>query len=72
MQNIGEERRFMLQMMKTTIVMKTKIELDNPILIEGLPGLGIVGKISTRYLIKQLKTKKLAELYSPHFLTTYT
>ncbi len=39
----------------------------DPILIEGLPGLGLVGKIALRYLIKQLKAKKVAYLYSPHF-----
>ena len=39
----------------------------NPILIEGLPGLGLVGKIAIRYLIKQLKAQKTAYLYSPHF-----
>jgi uncharacterized protein (TIGR00162 family) len=44
-----------------------RAELSKPILIEGLPGLGMVGKIATRYLVKQLKAKKLAELYSPHF-----
>ena len=41
--------------------------LRDPILIEGLPGLGLVGKIALRYLIKQLKAKKIAYLYSPHF-----
>lgn len=40
---------------------------SNPILIEGLPGLGLVGKIALRYMIKQLKPKKVAYLYSPHF-----
>ena len=54
--------------MKTTIIKElTRIELKNPILIEGLPGLGMVGRIATRYLAKQLKAKKLARLYSPHF-----
>ncbi len=54
--------------MKETIIKElTKTELKNPILIEGLPGLGLVGKIATRYLIKQLKAQKLAYLYSPHF-----
>jgi uncharacterized protein len=42
-------------------------ELNNPVLIEGLPGLGLVGKIALRYLIKQLKATKFAYLYSPHF-----
>ncbi len=54
-------------MKKTYIEEKTKVELRNPILIEGLPGLGMIGRIATRYLAKELKAKKLAELYSPHF-----
>jgi len=44
-----------------------QVEPNNPILIEGLPGLGLVGKIAIRYLIKNLKAKKFAHLYSPHF-----
>lgn len=51
----------------THVKEKTKIKLRNPILIEGLPGLGMVGRIATRYLAKQLNAKKLGELYSPHF-----
>jgi uncharacterized protein (TIGR00162 family) len=42
-------------------------ELRNPILVEGLPGLGLVGKIAIRYLTKQLKAQRFAYLYSPHF-----
>ena len=54
--------------MKETYIKEfTEIEPKNPILIEGLPGLGLVGKIALRYLIKQLKAKKVAYLYSPHF-----
>jgi uncharacterized protein len=44
-----------------------QVKPNNPILIEGLPGLGLVGKITIRYLIKKLKCKKFAHLYSPHF-----
>jgi len=44
-----------------------EIQPNNPILIEGLPGLGLVGKIALRYMVKQLKPKKVAYLYSPHF-----
>ncbi len=54
-------------MEKTIIKEKEKVKLKNPVLIEGLPGLGMVGRIATRYLAKELKAKKLAELYSPHF-----
>ena len=54
--------------MKETYIKEfAEIKPNNPILIEGLPGLGLVGKIALRYLIKQLKAKKVAYLYSPHF-----
>ena len=54
--------------MKETYIKEfIQIEPNNPILIEGLPGLGLVGKIALRYMIKQLKAKKIAYLYSPHF-----
>ena len=54
--------------MKDTYIKEfAQVEPNNPILIEGLPGLGLVGKIAIRYLIKQLKARKFAYLYSPHF-----
>ncbi len=54
--------------MKETYIKELRsIEAKNPVLIEGLPGLGLVGKIAIRYLIKQLKAQKFAYLYSPHF-----
>jgi uncharacterized protein (TIGR00162 family) len=52
---------------ETFIKEVAKAELKNPILIEGLPGLGLVGKIAIRHLVKQLKAEKLGYLYSPHF-----
>ncbi len=42
-----------------------------PILIEGLPGVGNVGKIAVEYLIDALKAKKVYELHSdelPHYV----
>lgn len=53
--------------MDTFIKEKRKIKLKNPVLIGGFPGLGYVGKIAVTYLRKQLKAKKLADLYSPYF-----
>jgi uncharacterized protein (TIGR00162 family) len=54
--------------MKETFIEKlAEVKPKNPVLIEGLPGLGLVGKIATRYLIKHLKAQKFAHLYSPHF-----
>jgi len=54
-------------MKKTTIEEQKEVELKNPILIEGFPGLGMVGSIATKYLVKQLKAEKIATMYSPHF-----
>jgi uncharacterized protein (TIGR00162 family) len=54
-------------MKKTVIKELRRIELKNPILVEGFPGLGMVGSIATQYLTRQLKAQKLAILYSPHF-----
>jgi len=54
--------------MKETYIKEfVEFQPNNPVLIEGLPGLGLVGKIALRYLVKQLKAKKIAYLYSPHF-----
>jgi hypothetical protein len=54
-------------MNKTTIFAKKGLKMKNPILIEGLPGIGLVGKLAAEHLIKELKAEKVAELYSPHF-----
>ena len=54
--------------MKETYVKETvKVELKSPVLVEGLPGMGMVGRIAVRFLIKQLGAVRFAELYSPHF-----
>ena len=44
-----------------------KPDLDNPIFIEGLPGIGNVGKLAAEHLIDQLKGKKFADIISKHF-----
>lgn len=51
----------------TVINVSEKPKLNNPILIEGLPGVGNIGRVAVGYLIKEMKTKKFAELYSEHF-----
>jgi len=54
--------------MKETYVKEAlKTELKDPVLIEGLPGMGMVGRIAARFLIKELGAIRFAELYSPHF-----
>ena len=53
--------------MNTTIIEREKISLNTPIFVEGLPGIGLIGKIAVECLISELEAKKFAELYSPHF-----
>lgn len=54
--------------MKTEINVLKKIKPKSTILIEGLPGIGNVGRIAAGYLVSELKMKKFAELYSPYLL----
>lgn len=54
--------------MATKIVELEKPKLKNPLFIEGLPGVGNVGRIAAGYLAEELKAKKFAELFSSHFL----
>ena len=42
-------------------------KLNSPILIEGLPGIGNVGKVAVDFLIDELKAKKLYEITSYTF-----
>ena len=42
-------------------------ELQNPILLEGLPGFGNVGKIAAQLACKTTEAKLFAEYYSPLF-----
>jgi uncharacterized protein len=44
-----------------------KPKLKNPIFIEGLPGIGNVGKLAVEHLIETMRAKKFAELYSKDF-----
>jgi len=44
-----------------------KPKLKDPILIEGLPGIGNVGKLATEHLIDTVNATKFAELYSKDF-----
>lgn len=41
--------------------------LSNPVLIEGLPGVGHVGKLAADHLIEELEGELVARIYSEHF-----
>ncbi|RUM33123.1 MAG: proteasome assembly chaperone family protein [Archaeoglobus sp.] len=43
------------------------VKLKNPVFIEGLPGIGHVGKLVADHLVKELKAEKAVEIYSHHF-----
>jgi uncharacterized protein (TIGR00162 family) len=45
----------------------SKPGLTNPVLVEGLPGIGNVGKLAARLLIEFTRAEVFAELYSPSF-----
>ena len=51
----------------TEIVKIKDIKLKDAILLEGLPGVGNVGKLAAMHLIEELKAKKCTEIYSSHF-----
>jgi hypothetical protein len=55
--------------MSTNIDIILKKKLKNPVLIAGLPGIGLVGKIAVDYLVSELKPKPTlyAKIYSNSF-----
>lgn len=54
--------------MDEIIIMTTKKpKMKNVIFIEGLPGVGNVGKLAAEHLIDELKAEKFADIYSKYF-----
>lgn len=53
--------------MTCTVYLTEKPELNDPILIEGLPGIGFVANIATLHLINELKTPMFGEVRSSSF-----
>ncbi len=51
---------------ESSVVFSARPDLDRPILIEGLPGVGNVGKIAADFLADTLEAKHLATLTSCH------
>ena len=49
------------------IIRVEDVVLKDAILLEGLPGVGNVGKLAAMHLIEELKAKKCMEIYSSHF-----
>ncbi len=62
--NSSEERR---DVENIVIHYTEKPKLKDPIFIEGLPGIGNVGKLAAEHLIDELGGKKFAEIISKYF-----
>jgi len=50
-----------------TVIFSRDENIDAPILIEGLPGVGHVGKLVAEHLIHEFQAEKIAEISSLHF-----
>jgi uncharacterized protein (TIGR00162 family) len=53
--------------MENVVIFEERPDLSDPVLIEGLPGVGNVGKIAADHLAEKLNAKKFADIYSKHF-----
>jgi uncharacterized protein len=53
--------------MVCSIDVTEKPQLNNPILIEGLPGIGFVANIAALHLIKELKAKRFVQIFCSSF-----
>ncbi|MEM3874149.1 MAG: PAC2 family protein [Candidatus Bathyarchaeia archaeon] len=53
--------------MALTVQFEEKPKLENPVLIEGLPGIGFVANIVALHLIHELKAKLFARIFSASF-----
>ncbi len=49
------------------IRIKEDVQLKDPVLIVGLPGVGHVGKLVAEHLIEELDAEQILEIYSHHF-----
>lgn len=50
----------------TELIKIKDVKPNNPVLIQGVPGLGLVGKIAANYLIEKLESEKIASIHSDH------
>jgi len=53
--------------MENVVIYEEMPELRHPIFIEGLPGVGNVGKIAADHLAEKLDAKRFARIFSKHF-----
>ena len=51
----------------SVLQIEKNVQLRDPILIEGLPGIGFVANVAVSHLVRRLGAEKFGEVYSPHF-----
>ncbi|MEM1943849.1 MAG: PAC2 family protein [Candidatus Caldarchaeum sp.] len=44
-----------------------KLRLKDGVLVEGLPGIGLVAKVSVAYVLRNMKAERVCRLFSPFF-----
>ncbi|WP_135363009.1 proteasome assembly chaperone family protein [Halosimplex halophilum] len=44
-----------------------EVDLDDPVLVEGLPGVGHVGKLAAEHLLEELDSELVERVHSTHF-----
>ncbi len=57
-------------MIRTDVVFEPGLEnikAPKAVLIEGLPGVGLVAKVAVAYLLRKLEGKRICRFYSPYF-----
>ena len=54
-------------MQDIVVVFKEKPKLREPVMVEGLPGVGNVGKLAAEHMVDQLKAVKFADVFSKYF-----
>jgi len=57
-------------MLETEVVFEKDLEdfySEDIVLVEGLPGVGLVAKVAVSYLLTKLNPKRVCRLYSPYF-----
>lgn len=68
MGNIAELQGIGISMRENRVIhLERNVEIKNPIMIVGLPGVGHVGKLVAEHLVEELESTKIIEIYSPHF-----
>ena len=53
--------------MDVEMIFEERPELKDPILVEGLPGVGNVGKLAAEHLLEQVGAKRFAVIFSKYF-----